>query len=163
MTRSSLSLLALTAALALGPVAASAQDAAPAAPEAQPAGAVVRSLGLIGRWAGDCAKPATLQNSYAVYAANYSGAATLTYDRGKLYEPRIYDLSNAHSEDAGRVLYDEVSRTSQARITIALLRDGDRIRVWSSVGVDGKALVVDGKLADDSGAETPWLSRCPLA
>jgi hypothetical protein len=59
------------------------------------------------------------------------------------------------------VLYDEISRASGRRINIALMREGDRIRVWSSVAADGRAFVADGKLADGSGAETPWLSRCP--
>jgi len=165
MTRMSLALFTLIAAVvAITPAFAAAQDA-PAAPatEAPPAGPVVRMARLVGRWAGDCSKPAAPQNSYAVYAAGYAGDATLTYDLGTAYEPRVYDLSNAHAEDGGRVLYDETSRASGTRITIALMRDGDRIRVWSSVAADGRAFVADGKLADDSGAETPWLSRCPAA
>ena len=163
MTRSSLCLLALTAALALGPVAASAQDAAPPAPEAQPAGAVVRAFGLVGRWASDCAKPASPENAYAIYAAGYSGDASLSYNIGVRYEPRVYELSNARAEGEGRLLYEQENRSSHARSTIALVREGDRIRVWSSVSADGHAYLADGKMGDDPSVESPWLNRCPAA
>ena len=51
---------------------------------------------------------------------------------------------------------------SDARIVLdtVILKDDDRVRVWSSRGLDGTTLVSEGTIPSTNGHETRWAVRC---
>ena len=55
------------------------------------------------------------------------------------------------------------NRSGNDRVTldIVLLKDNDKIRIWSSLFPDGTALVEDGVMTSATGRETRWMTRCP--
>jgi hypothetical protein len=144
---------ALAAVLALAASAAFAQDAPTSSAEAAPV------TSLVGSWSADCTAPASVANPRAIYAL---APPTLSYDLGARYEPRAYALENVRGVSADRVAYDQENLTSHTRVGIVLVLEADRIRVWSSVGADGKSFIAEGVLAD-GGTETKWFNRCPAA
>jgi len=130
---------------------------------AQPAGDPMREFGLLGTWAGECSQDPSPTNNYATYLMTSSGGLQLKYQSGTDSEDSIiYDIS-----DVKRVAADKLSLrqvlTSNDRVAldIVLVKDNDKIRIWSSLFPDGTALVEDGVMSSMIGRETRWMTRCP--
>ena len=53
--------------------------------------------------------------------------------------------------------------TSNKEVTldIVLMKEDNRIRIWSSTFPDGTTLVEDGVLSSFNGRETRWMAHCP--
>jgi hypothetical protein len=45
-------------------------------------------------------------------------------------------------------------------LDIVMVRDDDKLRVWSSRSIDGTTLVRDGTIALANGHATQWVARC---
>jgi hypothetical protein len=45
-------------------------------------------------------------------------------------------------------------------LDIVILKDSERIRIWSSQTADGNVLVRDGMIASGSDQRTRWAGRC---
>ncbi len=134
----------------------------PVLAHSQSAGAAMQEFGLLGTWAGECGQGAGPTNNHATYLVTSAGALQLKYESGPDYEDSIYDIL-----DAKRVAPDKLSLrevlTSNDRVTldIVLLKDNDKIRIWSSLFPDGTALVEDGVMTSMTGQETRWMTHCP--
>lgn len=134
----------------------------PAFAHSQSATAAMEEFGLLGTWAGECSQDAGPTNNHATYLVTSAGAVQLKYKSGADYEDSVYDIL-----DAKRVAPDKLSLrqvlTSNDRVTldIVLLKDNDKIRIWSSLFPDGTALVEDGVMTSATGRETRWMTRCP--
>jgi hypothetical protein len=134
----------------------------PALAHCQSATAALQEFGLLGTWAGECGQDASPNNNRATYLVTSSGGLQLKYQSGPDYEDSIYDIS-----DVKRVAPDKLSLRqvlmSNDRVTldIVLLKENDKIRIWSSLFPDGTALVEDGVMTSMTGRDTRWMTRCP--
>ena len=134
----------------------------PAGANAQSATETMQAFGLLGTWAGECGQVASPANNYATYLVAPAGGLQLKYQSGTDEEDTIvYDVS-----DVRRVAEDKLSLkqvlvgNDRVALDIVLLREGGKIRIWSSLFPDGTALVEDGVMTSMTGRETRWLSRC---
>lgn len=136
--------------------------ALPCGASAQSAAAALEEFGLMGTWAGACDQGPSPTNNHAIYAVNGAGAVQLRYRSGDDYEDSIYDIS-----DPKRIAPDKLSMhqvlTSNDRVAldIVLVKENDKIRIWSSLFPDGTALVEDGVMTAMTGRETRWMTHCP--
>jgi hypothetical protein len=134
----------------------------PALAHSQSATAARQDFGLLGTWAGECAQSPGPTNNHATYLVTSSGGLQLKYQSGAEYEESVYDIL-----DAKRVAPDKLSLRqvlmSNDRVTleIVLVKENDKIRIWSSLFPDGTALVEDGVMTSMTGRETRWMTRCP--
>jgi hypothetical protein len=133
----------------------------PVLAHSQSAGAAMQEFGLLGTWAGECSQDPSPTNNHATYLMTSAGAQ-LKYQSGADYEDSVYDIL-----EAKRVAPDKLSLRqvlmSNDRVTldIVLLKEKDRIRIWSSLFPDGTALVEDGVMTSMTGRETRWMNHCP--
>jgi hypothetical protein len=134
----------------------------PALAHSQSAGAAMQEFGLLGTWAGECSQSPSPTNNHATYAMTSSGGPQLKYQSGADYEDSIYNILEAKRVDPDKLSLRQVL-TSNDRVTldIVLLREKDKIRIWSSLFPDGTALVEDGVMSSMTGRETRWMTRCP--
>lgn len=140
--------LAVAAVLALGGAA-----------RAQSAETVLAQAGVLGRWASDCSQPPSPTNTHAVYAANSSGRATLTYDQGPEYKTSLYSIPSARMIAPGRLSYEHINQATGEQLSVVLVVTATHIRVWTSrLGKD--VLVRNGKFTKVAGA-SPRQARCP--
>jgi hypothetical protein len=134
----------------------------PVVARAQSATAAMQDFGLLGTWAGECSQGPSPNNNHATYLVTAAGGLQLKYQSGADFEESVYDIL-----DAKRVAPDKLSLRqvlmSNERVTldIVLLKEDDKIRIWSSLFPDGTALVEDGVMTSMTGRETRWMTRCP--
>jgi len=134
----------------------------PSLAHAQSAASAIQEFGLIGTWAGECSQTASPANNHATYAAANSGAIQLRYQSGEGYEDSIYDIVEAKLIAPDRLSMRQVlAANKQVTLDIVLMKEKDRIRIWSSAFPDGTPLVEDGVLTTATGRETRWMARCP--
>src|SRR5437879_109228 len=70
--------------------------------------------------------------------------------------------SLAQHVDPDRLSLRQVLMTNdRVTLDIVLLKENDKIRIWSSLFPDGTALVEDGVMTSMTGRETRWMTRCP--
>jgi hypothetical protein len=132
----------------------------PVLAHSQPA-AALQDFGLLGTWAGECAQNPGPTNNHATYSVTSAGGLQLNYQSGPDYEESVYDIL-----DAKRVAPDKLSlrqvlmSNDRVMLDIVLVRENDKIRIWSSLFPDGTALVEDGVMTSMTGRETRWMTRC---
>jgi hypothetical protein len=133
----------------------------PTVSQAQSDANALQEFGLFGTWAGECGQGPGPANNHATYSSTSSGAVQLRYESGADYEDSIYDIS-----DAKRVAPDKLSMrqvligNDRVTLDIVLLKENDRIRIWSSVFPDGTSLVEEGIVTSFTGRETRWMRHC---
>jgi hypothetical protein len=134
----------------------------PGLAHAQSATAAMQDFGLLGTWAGECSEDPSPTNNHATYLVTSAGGLQLKYQSGADFEESVYDIL-----DAKRVAPDKLSLRqvlmSNDRVTldIVLLKENDKIRIWSSLFPDGTALVEEGVMTSMTGRETRWMTHCP--
>ena len=134
----------------------------PVLAHAQSASTAMQEFGLLGTWAGECGQGPSPTNNHAIYLATPSGGLQLKYQSGPDYGDSVYDILDAKRLGADKLSLRQVL-TSNDRVTldIVLLKENDKIRIWSSLFPDGTALVEDGVMTSMTGRETRWMTRCP--
>jgi hypothetical protein len=134
----------------------------PVLAHAQSAAAALQDFGLLGTWAGECGQSASPTNNHAVYLVTSSGGPQLKYQSGADYEESVYDILDAKRLDADKLSLRQVLMSNdRVTLDIVLLKENDKIRIWSSIFPDGTALVEDGVMTSMTGRETRWMTRCP--
>jgi hypothetical protein len=134
----------------------------PVVVQAQSATDAMQGFGLLGTWAGECSQDASPTNNHATYLVTAAGGLQLKYQSGADFEESVYDI-----REAKRVAPDKLSLRqvlmSNERVTldIVLLKEDDKIRIWSSLFPDGTALVEEGVMTSMTGRETRWMTHCP--
>ena len=117
--------------------------------------AVLQGVGLDGRWAQDCSKPAGEHNAYVVYVAPENATPTeQTYvDPGDI---KTSALSHVRALKNGDI---EWAQTSE-EVTTAVVTQvrGNRLRTWSSTNSEGLSDIVRGKYSN--GRQTLWFNKC---
>jgi hypothetical protein len=128
----------------------------------QSAAAALQEFGLLGTWAGECAQSASPMNNHATYLVTSSGGLQLKYQSGADYEDSVYDILDAKRLGPDKLSLRQVLMSNdRVTLDIVLLKENDRIRIWSSLFPDGTALVEDGVMSSMTGRETRWMTRCP--
>ena len=135
----------------------------PAVAHSQSAADAMREFGLMGTWAGECSQEASPTNNYATYLVTSSGGLQLKYQSGTDDEDNIfYDLSAVKRVDEDKLSLRQVlTSNDRVALDVVLLKEGDKVRIWSSLFPDGTALVEDGVMTSMTGRETRWMTRCP--
>ena len=116
---------------------------------------VIEGLGLDGRWAQSCNRPASADNPYLVYAAPDAGQPT---ERrvAPPDEDRVTELLNVQWLKTRELVW--VIAEGEVMLTIVSKLEGNRMRVWSMSTTDGQTFISKGKGQD--GHPTPWLNKC---
>ena len=128
----------------------------------QSAAAAMQEFGLLGTWAGECAQSPGPTNNHATYVVTSSGGLQLKYQSGADYEDSVYDILDAKRLGADKLSLRQVLMSNdRVTLDVVLLKENDKIRIWSSLFPDGTALVEDGVMTSMTGRETRWMTRCP--
>jgi len=131
------------------------------AAHAQSVAGAVQEFGLVGTWAVVCKELPSPQNEHASFSVSQSGAVRLRNDFGRDYDEMVYRIVSAKRAAPDRVALRQVlMNDSRIVLDTVMLKSDDRIRVWSSRGVDGTTLVSEGTVSLTNGTETRWVTRC---
>jgi hypothetical protein len=85
----------------------------------------------------------------------------LLNDFGPEYDDMVYRIIDAKRVGSDRIsLRQELITATRVVLDIVMIKETDRIRVWSSRTSDGTTLVREGKIARASGQATQWVVRC---
>jgi hypothetical protein len=120
-------------------------------------GDVLKQFGMLGRFAVDCAAPASRSNPYLIYSVSPQGRATRTL---KMMEPTLdgtFPMRNARLLAPDRLQHQETTRQSELTITVAKI--AGKIRSWHSIRADGTVFIADGKFPD-TGSPTLAFTSC---
>ena len=114
--------------------------------------------GLTGKWAYDCAKPASDKNFVDTWSI-VDGKVMRASDIGKP-DAKPVTAATFGVGKTGRIYYQTTGAIGV--LTVELLVEAKRYRLWSSEDVmplaGGQVYVVDGKSKD--GGETQWYNKC---
>lgn len=114
--------------------------------------------GLVGKWAYDCAKPASDKNFVDTWSI-VDGKVMRTSDIGKP-DPKPTTAATFGVGKTGKVYYQTTGAIGV--LTVELLVEAKRYRLWSSEDmmplVGGEVYVSGGKLK--GGGETQWYNKC---
>jgi hypothetical protein len=128
---------------------------------AQPATTVVDDFGLVGKWAIECSRPPSPANEHALYAVTPSGLVWVMNDFGPDYDGMVYHVVRAERVSPDKLALRQVLTSDEnVVLDIVMVKDSERIRVWSSRTPDGNTLVRDGMMPSVKDQVTRWASRC---
>jgi len=128
----------------------------------QVAGNMLADVGMLGRWAGDCAKPPGSGNAHTIFER------TLTGTGGQYRVEFSSSQATVRSVDRVRVVSDDTIAMRFTTMTgdtiglafdITMLKEPKRYKVIGSVGSDGKTYIKDGIIVS-SGQSNPWQNYC---
>jgi hypothetical protein len=121
----------------------------------------VEEFGLLGSWAIDCAQSPSPRNEHSVFSVTSVGTIQLRNDFGINYDEMVYRVVAAKRLDTDKLQLRQVLTTDRSIVLdVVMLKIDDKVRVWSSRGSDGTALVRDGAIPSTNGQETRWALRC---
>jgi|SRR5215469_15253765 len=134
----------------------------PALAHSQSAAEAMRDFGLIGTWAAACQEGPSPTNNHATYQVTPTGDLQLKYQSGADFEDSVYDIREVKRLAPEKLSLRQVLIGNERVILdIVLIKENDRIRIWSSLFPDGTALVEDGVMTSATGRETRWMTHCP--
>jgi len=148
MARSRLLLLLLSMAVASPPAAAQSVEG------------TLREFWLLGTWAPDCAEAPSPLHPHALYSAEPSGQASMTYEPGMRAPRSTYAILSAERIADDKLLLREEWLHDHSRLEVTLRRFRGKVKVWLSCDAGGKLLVKDGTVVA-TGYISPWMTHCP--
>jgi hypothetical protein len=123
----------------------------------------LKKAGLEGKWAVDCAKPASATNIVATWTATAGGKVVLTTDTDKK-DTDPSTLVSFKTMPESRVLY--TVKVDDGEIDVVLKLEKNRYRMWSSSmatvtagSADEEFYVKDGKILAN-GKDSEWYQKC---
>src|SRR5436190_8830407 len=130
-----------------------------AAALAQSPTTTVQDFGLVGKWAIECNRPASPADEHALYAITPSGLIWVMSDFGPEYDGMVYYVVRAERVSADKVALRQVLASDETVVLdVVMVKDNERIRVWSSRTADGNTLVRDGLMPSAKDQVTRWAS-----
>jgi hypothetical protein len=133
----------------------------PAFANAQSGAAAIQTFGLMGTWAGECKENPSPANNHATYSLTASGAVQLKNSFGEGYDESIYNIVDARRVGSDKISLRQVlASDNEVVLDIVLLKENGKIRMWSSLTVEGQTLVKDGMVAAPVSRETRWSTHC---
>lgn len=128
---------------------------------AQAPARVVQDFGLLGAWAGKCDQSPGPLNEHAVFSLTAAGNIQLLNDFGPDYDDMVYRVIAAERLASNRIsLRQALTTDAKVVLDVVIVRDNDKIRIWSSRTADGTTLVRDGTIALTNGHATQWVGHC---
>jgi hypothetical protein len=128
---------------------------------AQLATRALRDFDLLGRWAVECSRPASPINEHSLFSLTSVGMAWVLNDFGPDYDGMVYRIVDAKRVAADKLSLRQVLATDDSVVLdMVIMKDSERIRIWSSQTADGSVLVRDGMIASGSDQRTRWAGRC---
>ena len=133
-----------------------------AAALAQTPANMLAEMGMLGRWAADCTRPAGGNNPHTIFERSTAGSGAqyrVIFDR---------NTSTTRSVDNVRVLGTDTIAMRFTTLTgestglafdITMLKEPSRYKVIGSIGSDGKVYIKDG-IVVSSGTANPWQNKC---
>jgi hypothetical protein len=133
----------------------------PISANAQSGQNAMRAFGLFGTWAAACQEAPSPANGHSTYAVTSAGGIELRNSFGEDYEIRVYNIVDARRVGPDKLSMRQVlAGNEDVVLDVIMLKENDRIRIWSSLTIDGKTLVKDGNIAAPVNRETRWVERC---
>ena len=120
----------------------------------------MRDFGLLGTWAPDCKEPPSPLHPHALYSAERSGRASMSYEPGPGAPRSAYAILGAERIADDKLVLEEEWLHDHSRLEVTLRRFRGKLKVWISRSADGKILVQDGTVVA-TGYVSPWMTRCP--
>jgi hypothetical protein len=120
----------------------------------------LQAFGLLGTWAPDCGEPPSPLHPRAVYAAQPSGQASMTYEPGPAAPRSTYTILSAERVADDKLMLREEWLHDHSRLEVSLRKFRGKVKVWFSRELGGKVLVTDGTVVA-TGYVSPWMTRCP--
>jgi hypothetical protein len=123
---------------------------------------IARQFGLIGVWATDCSRPASIQDTYETISVAADGSVDAVID---MEVTGVDGLSHLHAlqlVDGGMLQVTWHSTVTGSTLTITVAKVGNRQHSWRSVQSDGKVLIDKGMFVA-SKRSAPWLEKCAAA
>jgi hypothetical protein len=128
---------------------------------AQSAARVTQDFGLIGTWAVACDQSPSPKNEHAIFSMSSFDTIQLLNDFGPDYDDMVYVIVDAERLGPNRIsLRQQLMTDRRVVLDIVMVRDNEKIRIWSSRATDGTTLVRDGTIALTNGHATQWVVRC---
>jgi hypothetical protein len=129
--------------------------------KAQSPASIVKEFDLLGIWADDCRAPSSPANQYATFSLTSRGHVELRNEFGPDYDEMVYRIVGARRLSHFRLSLRQLLTTDDhLALNTVMMKANGRIRVWSSHGSDGIALVEDGMMPTANDRETGWMTRC---
>ena len=132
------------------------------APRAQTPANMLSELGMLGRWAADCSRPAGGNNPHIVFERSRSGSGAqyrVIFDADRT-TTRSVDNVRALPDNQVAMRFTTMSGdTAGLAFDIVMQKEAARWKVFASTGSDGKVYIKDG-IVVASGAPNPWQNRC---
>ncbi len=121
----------------------------------------IENFDLIGTWAVNCREPPAPRNSHTVFSITSLGTVRLQNDFGDDYDDMVYDVVAATRIGPDQLALHQILVTdTRVVLDVTMLRNEDRIRIWSSHESGGTPLVVRGAFPGSGGEQTRWATRC---
>jgi len=128
---------------------------------AQPITRALQDFDLLGRWAIECTKPASPMNEHSLFSLTSLGGAWVLNDFGPDYDGMVYRIVDAKRVAPDKLSLRQVLMTDDSIVLdVVMIKDGERVRIWSSRTVDGNVLVRDGMVSPANDQRTRWAGRC---
>jgi hypothetical protein len=160
--RQALALAALLTGLALLMAVAQTSPTPPPAAEPAPRSvqAALAGFGMIGTWAADCSRPASISNQYATFDAPPDSDGTLVYDFGPDINSRTYVIHGVEQpSETSLLLHEELPETGDFT-DVLVEKSGAKIRNMSAKRrTDGTFFIKDGVIGE-TGRKTSWWELC---
>jgi hypothetical protein len=132
-----------------------------ASAQAQSAASAVQDFGLFGTWAVECSQPPSPTNEHAVVSLAPVDTIWVLNDFGPDYEDMVYRVVDAKRVGPDKLSLRQVLASDEAVVLdIVMVKDSERVRVWSSRTAQGSILVKDGRIATTTDQNTRWSKRC---
>lgn len=132
------------------------------APRAQTPANMLAELGMLGRWAADCSRPAGGNNPHLVFERSQDGAGAqyrVIFESNRA-TTRSVDNVRALSDNQVAMRFTTMTGdTTGLAFDITMEKEPTRWRVFASVGSDGKVYIKDG-IVTATGARNPWQNKC---
>lgn len=126
---------------------------------AQSLEATLQEFGLLGTWAADCGEAPNPLHPQAIYTAEPSGRAAMSYEPGATAPRSAYAILSAERAADDTLLLREEWLHDHSRLEVTLRRFRGKVKVWLSRDADGKVLVRDGTILA-TGYVSPWMTHC---
>ena len=100
-------------------------------------------------------------NEHSQFSLTSLGMAWVLNDFGPDYDGMAYRIVDAKRVAPDKLSLRQVLATDDSVVLdMVILKDSERIRIWSSQTADGNVLVRDGMIASGNDQRTRWAGRC---
>jgi hypothetical protein len=121
----------------------------------------LQDFDLLGRWAVECIRPASPRNEHSFFSLTSLGSAWVLNDFGPDYDGMVYHIVEAKRVAPDKLSLRQVLATDDSIVLdVVMIKDVERIRIWSSRTLDGNVLVKNGMVAPAYDQQTRWSGRC---